>query len=60
MPMAEAAAIGDIFVTVTGNRHVIDGEHFAADEAMVRSFVTAATSISNSISLRCATWPAIR
>ena len=20
--------IGDIFVTVTGNRHVIDGEHF--------------------------------
>jgi adenosylhomocysteinase len=29
MPMAEAASIGDIFVTVTGNRHVIDGEHFA-------------------------------
>ena len=29
MPMSEAAAIGDIFVTVTGNRHVIDGEHFA-------------------------------
>ena len=29
MPMAEAAAIGDIFVTVTGNRHVIDGEHFS-------------------------------
>src|ERR1700754_1211916 len=29
MPIAEAAAIGDIFVTVTGNRHVIDGEHFA-------------------------------
>jgi adenosylhomocysteinase len=29
MPMAEASAIGDIFVTVTGNRHVIDGEHFA-------------------------------
>jgi len=27
--MAEAAAIGDIFVTVTGNRHVIDGEHFS-------------------------------
>ena len=25
----EAAPIGDIFVTVTGNRHVIDGEHFA-------------------------------
>src|SRR5918992_1380888 len=29
MPIAEAAAVGDIFVTVTGNRHVIDGEHFA-------------------------------
>src|SRR5882762_1160247 len=29
MPIAEAAAIGDIFVTVTGNRHVIDGAHFA-------------------------------
>lgn len=29
MPISEAAAIGDIFVTVTGNRHVIDREHFA-------------------------------
>jgi adenosylhomocysteinase len=29
MPMQEAAPLGDIFVTVTGNRHVIDGEHFA-------------------------------
>src|SRR5947208_2164781 len=29
MPIASAASIGDIFVTVTGNRHVIDGEHFA-------------------------------
>ena len=29
MPIAAAAAIGDIFVTVTGNRHVIDGDHFA-------------------------------
>lgn len=28
MPMAEASAIGDIFITVTGNRHVIDREHF--------------------------------
>jgi len=28
MPIAQAASIGDIFVTVTGNRHVIDGEHF--------------------------------
>src|SRR5918998_6546849 len=29
MPMSEAASIGDIFITVTGNRHVIDGQHFA-------------------------------
>lgn len=37
MPMAEAASIGDIFVTVTGNRHVIDEQHFAVmkDGAMV-------------------------
>jgi adenosylhomocysteinase len=27
MPMAEAATIGDIFVSVTGNLHVIDGPH---------------------------------
>lgn len=30
MPIAQAAAIGDIFVTVTGNRHVIDGQHFSS------------------------------
>src|SRR2546426_9708779 len=29
MPIAEAAPLGDVFVTVTGNRHVIDGQHFA-------------------------------
>ena len=28
MPIADAAGIGDIFITVTGNRHVIDGPHF--------------------------------
>lgn len=28
MPMMEAAAMGDVFVTVTGNRHVIDKHHF--------------------------------
>jgi adenosylhomocysteinase len=28
MPIAEASPIGDIFITVTGNRHVIDGPHF--------------------------------
>ncbi|MCU1288403.1 MAG: adenosylhomocysteinase [Acidobacteria bacterium] len=30
LPMSEAVKVGDIFVTVTGNRHVIDKEHFAA------------------------------
>jgi adenosylhomocysteinase len=30
LPMNEAAKIGDFFVTVTGNRHVIDKEHFAS------------------------------
>src|SRR5215204_6371811 len=30
IPMSEAAKIGDFFVTVTGNRHVIDKEHFEA------------------------------
>ncbi|MGH7557307.1 MAG: adenosylhomocysteinase [Gemmatimonadota bacterium] len=30
MPMAEAATIGDIFITVTGDIHVIRGEHFEA------------------------------
>jgi adenosylhomocysteinase len=28
MPIAEAAPLGDLFVTVTGNRHVIDKHHF--------------------------------
>jgi adenosylhomocysteinase len=37
MRMADAAPLGDIFITVTGNRHVIDAEHFASmkDGAMV-------------------------
>jgi adenosylhomocysteinase len=30
MPMAEAAKVGDVFVTVTGNYHVIRQEHFDA------------------------------
>jgi adenosylhomocysteinase len=30
MSMAEAAKVGDIFVTLTGNKHVLRGEHFAA------------------------------
>jgi adenosylhomocysteinase len=37
MPMAEAAKLGDIFITVTGNKHVIRDEHFDVmkDGAMV-------------------------
>lgn len=29
MPITDASPLGDIFVTVTGNRHVIDGPHFS-------------------------------
>jgi adenosylhomocysteinase len=28
LPIAKAAQLGDLFITVTGNRHVIDEEHF--------------------------------
>jgi adenosylhomocysteinase len=37
MPMSEAASLGDVFVTVTGNKHIIREEHFAVmkDGAMV-------------------------
>jgi adenosylhomocysteinase len=37
MPMADAAKVGDIFITVTGNKHIIRAEHFEAmkDGAMV-------------------------
>jgi len=28
LPMMAASGIGDVFVTVTGNRHVIDAQHF--------------------------------
>ena len=29
MPMVEAARVGDIFITATGDIHVLDGEDFA-------------------------------
>jgi adenosylhomocysteinase len=37
LPMAKAAQVGDLFITVTGNKHVIRREHFEAmkDGAMV-------------------------
>jgi len=28
LPMADAAAVGDVFITVTGNKHIIRQEHF--------------------------------
>src|SRR5439155_16139569 len=28
MPMSEAAKVGDVFITVTGNRHIVRREHF--------------------------------
>lgn len=28
LPMSEAAPLGDLFITVTGNKHVVRGEHF--------------------------------
>ena len=30
MPMAEAAKVGDFFITVTGNKHIVRREHFLA------------------------------
>ncbi len=37
LPMAEAAKVGDLFITVTGNKHVVRREHFLAmkDGALV-------------------------
>src|SRR6476659_1113895 len=37
LPMAEAAKAGDLFITVTGNKHIIGKDHFLAmkDGAMV-------------------------
>jgi len=29
MPLLDAAALGDVFITLTGNRHVLDRSHFA-------------------------------
>src|SRR6476620_9270937 len=39
MPISAAAAVGDIFITVTGNRHVIDREHFAKKKDGARVIV---------------------
>ena len=52
MPMDEAAPIGDIFVTVTGDNHVIARRAFRADEGRRHRLPTPATSTSRSISRR--------
>src|SRR5215813_14029585 len=54
LPMKEAAKVGDFFITVTGNRHVIDREHFEVMKE-ARSLRTAVTSTSSSISMPFAT-----
>ena len=58
MPMAEAAAIGDIFITVTGDINVLDKHHFAAMKRRRDRWPTPATSTSRSTSRRWRSWPA--
>jgi adenosylhomocysteinase len=53
MPGVEAAKIADVWVTVTGDRDVIDSEEF--DVMKARSSLTPATSTSRSTSRTCAT-----
>ena len=57
MPMLEAAPLGDIFVSATGDINVIDAPHFAAHEGRRASWPTRATLTSSSTSRRCARWP---
>ena len=66
MPMADAAPIGDLFITLTGNLHVIRPEHFAAmkDGAIVCQLgplqrgarPRRAWPGSAATAARCATW----
>jgi adenosylhomocysteinase len=44
LPMEDAAAVGDIFITATGDKHVLRGEHF---EAMKDSAILANTGHFN-------------
>ena len=48
LPMSEAARVGDVFVTVTGNRDVLRPEHFAGDEGRRDPRQLRATSTSRS------------
>ena len=64
--MAEAAPIGDLFVTLTGNLHVVRPEHFAAmkDGAIVCNSghfnveldLEGLARIASRAAVRCATW----
>ena len=51
---------GDIFVTATGNKHVLRRRALRGDEGRRRSSPTPATSTSRSTSRRCASSPARR
>jgi len=51
MPMKDAARVGDVFVTVTGDMHVVRGEHFPLMKT-ARFSATRAISTSRSTSKR--------
>jgi adenosylhomocysteinase len=48
MPMLEAAEVGDIFISATGDINVIDTHHFERMKSMARLSATAGISTSNS------------
>ena len=57
VPMAEAARIGDIFVTVTGDRDVLRRRALRGHEGRRHPAPTPATSTSRSTSRRWPRWP---
>ena len=54
LPMAEAAAVGDVFVTTTGNRDVLTAEHFA----VMRDGAVLANAGHFDVEIDVAGWPA--
>ena len=58
MTIGEAAPWGEIFVTATGDIHVIRGEHLRSC-ATALSCATRAISTWSSICRRCPSWPAV-
>jgi hypothetical protein len=49
MPMTKAAAIGDVLITVTGNRDVLRDEHFKQMPRMAQFWLTQVTLILKSM-----------